>query len=869
MVAMSAAIMYLRLLLLALITPCYTDQWLYKIYVDSHAGAVDNSSCWEGSYSTPCLSLNLALKGAQHYSRFVEIILQPGQHPLHNGSETLLKNLSQLSINGNGSEGEVVVRCQSLVGLTFFRSANITINNLSLIGCGKLQNISEHYLIQAALLFAACKSIYLNNFYIGESNGTGVVTYNSDGNISISGCYFSCNNLIVEHKTIYGRGGLVIVADKNTFQSFCAISNSTFTYNTATESEHWIKPNGFNIGGGGGISIVFRGTAANNTILINRVHLNNNRAQFGGGMFLAFCDNTSSNIVIMESVDVTNNDAFQRKGSFANGGGVFIGFAAIGTNNPFDNVVAISNSSFVSNEADVGGGISVNLVYNTHMCSTTSNKLFIENCTFDSNTAFQGSSAYLSQGGKCSQPLLNTTVCCSRFINGNCGTILKHGFILRCIGNVLLESLPQLTFKGSVLFAHNPELGYTNNVSALALRSSFIALSSSSELQFINNSAVYGAGMHLVGCSSISVDKGSTLLFKHNTASRLGSAIYVESCTVGLAGSENCFFSHTNSSLHPNDWGINITFIDNQLGTGRTNAIYIDTIHSCIWSDSSDRTFCWRGWKYESNSGFKVDCINQLASGPAYVNYTGPLSYTIYPGGYIDNSQFRVYDIWNNDITDQEKILLEVVHGSAFVQQQDMLSSSIGVDCSSDYTNQSSLLYIHPIHQFPGVTVTINFKQCNYPECVFCIQLNCDFCHSLGLSGACPYTYMNSTNKTCALHREGILCGRCSEGYSVAFNDPDFTCIECSDPYYGVAIYIFLELVPLLIMLTLMAVFHIKITDGCLGGFVLFSQMVSLKFPGQGYSSWLVTPSTSLVSSNCFKPQTPLHFLNDIIILVF
>ena len=53
------------------------------------------------------------------------------------------------------------------------------------------------------------------------------------------------------------------------------------------------------------------------------------------------------------------------------------------------------------------------------------------------------------------------------------------------------------------------------------------------------------------------------------------------------------------------------------------------------------------------------------------------------------------------------------------------------------------------------------------------------------------------------------------------------------------AIFLFLQLVPVLIMLTLLAVLHIKITDGSFSGFVLISQMVTLQFPGLGYSSWI------------------------------
>ena len=57
---------------------------------------------------------------------------------------------------------------------------------------------------------------------------------------------------------------------------------------------------------------------------------------------------------------------------------------------------------------------------------------------------------------------------------------------------------------------------------------------------------------------------------------------------------------------------------------------------------------------------------------------------------------------------------------------------------------------------------------------------------------------MNSSSR-CASNREGVLCGKCSRGYAVAINDPDFTCVECKSPYYGVAIYLFLQLLPVLI----------------------------------------------------------------------
>ena len=94
-------------------------------------------SC-RGGYLTPCLSLNLALTGAQHYNYSTTIHLQPGQHQLCNESGTQLRNMSQLAIVGNGSEGEVVINCKPLAGLAFSWSEDIEINNVDLFGCGAL-----------------------------------------------------------------------------------------------------------------------------------------------------------------------------------------------------------------------------------------------------------------------------------------------------------------------------------------------------------------------------------------------------------------------------------------------------------------------------------------------------------------------------------------------------------------------------------------------------------------------------------------------------------------------------------------------------------------------------------------------------------
>ena len=48
--------------------------------------------------------------------------------------------MSKLAIVGNGSQGEVVIRCELLTGLAFFWSQDIELRNVSSVSCGAIQN---------------------------------------------------------------------------------------------------------------------------------------------------------------------------------------------------------------------------------------------------------------------------------------------------------------------------------------------------------------------------------------------------------------------------------------------------------------------------------------------------------------------------------------------------------------------------------------------------------------------------------------------------------------------------------------------------------------------------------------------------------
>ena len=226
--------------------------------------------------------------------------------------------------------------------------------------------------------------------------------------------------------------------------------------------------------------------------------------------------------------------------------------------------------------------MAVDVLSNSNGCTTAGNKLVIEKCVFDNNEAFQGASAYMSQSSKSSQTLLDTTVCCSNFTNGHCGVRLIRN--LPCIGNIVLHTF-QFIISSQVIFADN-------NISAISLYFSSIEVLPSSQLQFINNKDDLGAALYFADCSSLVVNSGIAMLFKSNVTGNYGGSIYAEGCNkLGLVEDSSCFIRHINSTLHPDDWNVNITFVSENV------AIYIDLVWSCIWPNSNGtddhRMFCW------------------------------------------------------------------------------------------------------------------------------------------------------------------------------------------------------------------------------------------------------------------------------------
>ena len=181
--------------------------------------------------------------------------------------------------------------------------------------------------------------------------------------------------------------------------------------------------------------------------------------------------------------------------------------------------------------------------------------------------------------------------------------------------------------------------------------------------------------------------------------------------------------------------------------------------------------------------------------------------------------------------------------------------------------NHSSQILVHP-PQFPdGIVLDIGFKLCdNKSTCDFegrcsvgynSYQFACynAVCDRYNYSSSCGLYFDSNCFSKPSLDYYNTICGSCNDpDYGIAVNFLNFICAKCEP--FKVSIFILLEFLPVLIMMVILAVLHINIVNGNLNAFILYSQMVTLQFPGLGYTGWI--PNTQLIYFNHYFLGIPL-----------
>ena len=334
-----------------------------------------------------CSSLSAVFQQLSNCCNSTDILIEPGIYNL-----TGSYNLTDLYDIRIRSKVNAVIQCPANVnatydfdtGIAFLRIRNLMINSITIIGCGMkhvtTNNIGKgiFIVVRSALFIQNSTNISLENVTISESNGIGLLIYDTNGFVNITKSSFVNNSLnsLEQSKSFTGGGGIYIEftecapgllhcdSKSNKFNKLTkyTIDQCTFESNAAiyhlngSEPEDLINGVFITLGNGGGLSLWLNGNAQNNSIHIAATSFTSNRAYYGGGLNIHSRQNTKYNSVQISWCSFVGNSGI------AGGGGLTLGYViyqnAYGGRSLYNNY-SVANCLFEQNQAltGVSGGI--------------------------------------------------------------------------------------------------------------------------------------------------------------------------------------------------------------------------------------------------------------------------------------------------------------------------------------------------------------------------------------------------------------------------------------------------------------------------------------------------------------------------------
>ena len=113
----------------------------------------------------------------------------------------------------------------------------------------------------------------------------------------------------------------------------------------------------------------------------------------------------------------------------------------------------------------------------------------------------------------------------------------------------------------------------------------------------------------------------------------------------------------------------------------------------------------------------------------------------------------------------------------------------------------------------------------------------------------CPYFQPNGYNSTTAgtvllprnlsqlndymcgpLNRKGLVCSECADGFGPSGTPFGYRCVNCTDTWYGVPLFLFLEFVPITAFYVIILAFQISVTSAPMPCFIFCSQLIVIAF---------------------------------------
>ena len=594
-----------------------------SISVDGHNGP----ECLDGTI--PCQTLDYAFSNCT-IKNSTTFTIGPGSFALSTnlGSiyNTSFAHINDMTIVGAGPS-ESIINCNSSItgnsrgfGFAFVNMTNVKISNLSFVRCGEMRpstSIAKPSDTSYAQFFVGvyiwrCTNVSMVHIHINDTEGVGLVMYETGGRVSVSYSVFY-NNAIPLHarsdpQLANGGGGVnvefpycppghfagpcnqTIISNSEYHFKHCVFLNNTgYGYYQKESSKIFQTGNHHqSFGRGGGLSIFFSGFTAVVDVNIENSTFKGNEAVYGGGLNVDFTDETDYNVVnISKNSYFIQNSCSQLSEDLLFGGGGGVRVAVTSLYGYTAGLLHLHDTHFVQNKAYLGGGL-----------LTINNLIQLINSTWEGNTAHLGSAVCLYADP---QQSVSADI-------GGC-----------CFKDQSIEYEPQLnthTEGYGTVYVLNINIlwkeknQFLNNVgSGLVVVGGVMIFDEHSTIVFDSNVAANGGGIAIYANGILRLNENSSVHFINNSATA-GGGIYVQSSGVWK---QMCFL-RTVIDMPPNTWSdlnINIYFCDNSAVVGGSD-IYLPSVVPCLWYDDNEKNLSnprfvfkppyWSAFEYCNNS---------------------------------------------------------------------------------------------------------------------------------------------------------------------------------------------------------------------------------------------------------------------------
>ena len=652
------------------------------------------------------------------------------------------------------------------------------------------------------------------------------------------------------------------------------------------------------LGRGGGMKVAIKGKAQKNRIVIERCHFLNNSALWGGGLNIVYQDSPQSNEIIVRessfvenscesngggglevgfnshsSIFPQNNAAIFEKCAFVGntatfGGGTKIYSTKSKANN--SNSIRFVECLWINNVAHYGSAIDIL----PHSWDTLTDGYLpfvqIVDSKFLSNANID-----LSDGPATDRQGVGSLMCTafsfyfvgSLIFDNNTGTAL---YVTSCV--IEFSSSSNVTFVSNT--------GYDGGAIAI-MGFSLLKINDNSSFKFINNTSEWRGGAIIYistskhdfissrSCFIRYSGRKSSLQERHisihfdNNKAQYGQTVFA---TTILPCREGCLDIEQNQSI-------------TQLGLGCIGNISIN--HGKLDVSTVGANFC------TDNKSITADTY-QLSPFPGQVI---DLQFTL-----RDDLNQPSYDLYHVMVTNHDDNTVKVdpayryisdkkvkIYGTPGIKATVQLStldfrtSQLSVDmiisscppgfilhsyadtdtytscvCLAKFKNNVTFLGILYCNQREQTAVLKsgywigNGKNENTSSTRYLMSGHCpnNFCSYNKSTKYFKYTYTLPASSSydkldeyiCGLDRTGILCGQCSNGYSVFFHSTTYKCsinVKCE---YGWIFFILSEMVPITAIFLIIIFFNIQLTAGAINGFLFFVQFINImQIDGNGY----------------------------------